>query len=403
MATKKAVKNKSKARSKCVSIVGEKHPVVKHFRLVHHKHTGKLIHHQHTSHAMLAVLLLLVGIIMFNTDGAVNASGTVTKSGTVSVGLVVMGPPPTVGAVITSPQNNDIFTDKSSITVSGTCPKENFVVIKNNNSLAGSSICDSSDKFSLDIQISVGTNVISAQNYDNLNQAGPATPDVTIISKKTEVVNPTKPSEPTPEPTPEPNLPENPSIVPGATAAAVTCENYDPNLDLPTGGEPKVSIICIPRLFLPEIQQTLGFVVWGGTPPYEISIDWGENIVASRKINVERPGYQTTKFTYYSPGIREINFHLEDKLGQTTIVQTAVQVSGQVVTPPAGTTGKTYDQDPNVVIVTGNITVDRLIGTSWFKTPVPLYLMAVAITLGFWGGDIFDRKFGAKKLKPKCS
>lgn len=401
MATKRAAKSKPKTRAKSVVIIGAKHPVVKHFRLAAHKHTGKLIHHRHTSHSVLALLLLIVGIILFNTDGAVNASGTVTKTGTVSVGLVVMGPPPTVGAVINSPQNNDIFTDKSSITVSGTCPKENFVVVKNKDLLVGSTICDSDDKFSLEIQISTGDNIISAQNYDNLNQAGPDTPNITITSKKTEIISPVEPVEPILEPIPTPNLPDNPSIVPGATAAAVTCENYDPSLDLPTGGEPKVSIICIPRLFLPEIQQTLGFVVWGGTPPYEISIDWGENIVATKKISINEPGYRTMKFTYYSPGIREINFHLEDKLGKTTIVQTAVQVSGQIAPPPATTTGKTYDQDPNVVIVTGNITIDRLIGTSWFKTPVPLYLMAVAITLGFWGGDIFDRKFGAQKLKPK--
>ncbi|HUC96726.1 MAG TPA: hypothetical protein VMR16_03640, partial [Candidatus Saccharimonadales bacterium] len=40
---------------------------------------------------------------------------------------------------------------------------------------------------------------------------------------------------------------------------------------------------------------------------------------------------------------------------------------------------------------------DDILHTSWFKTPVPLYIMAVALTLGFWGGDIFNRRFGAGK------
>jgi len=34
---------------------------------------------------------------------------------------------------------------------------------------------------------------------------------------------------------------------------------------------------------------------------------------------------------------------------------------------------------------------------AWLMTPVPLYILAVAITLGFWGGDIFNRNFGANK------
>ncbi len=36
------------------------------------------------------------------------------------------------------------------------------------------------------------------------------------------------------------------------------------------------------------------------------------------------------------------------------------------------------------------------IQTSLVDSTVPLYLIAVAITLGFWGGDIFDRHFGAR-------
>ncbi|MEI6054327.1 MAG: hypothetical protein WCQ49_03095 [Candidatus Saccharibacteria bacterium] len=37
----------------------------------------------------------------------------------------------------------------------------------------------------------------------------------------------------------------------------------------------------------------------------------------------------------------------------------------------------------------------------WFETPVPLYLMLVMLTLGFWVGDLFDRKFGISKSRSK--
>lgn len=48
----------------------------------------------------------------------------------------------------------------------------------------------------------------------------------------------------------------------------------------------------------------------------------------------------------------------------------------------------------------GQVTVPDETKTSnviWFITPVPLYIVAVAMTLGFWGGDIFDRRFGSCK------
>jgi hypothetical protein len=43
-----------------------------------------------------------------------------------------------------------------------------------------------------------------------------------------------------------------------------------------------------------------------------------------------------------------------------------------------------------------NFTNQLFGGKPWYESPVPFYLLAIAITLGFWGGDIFDRKYGAK-------
>lgn len=401
--TRKTTKSKPKSRAASVSIVGAKTPVVRHFRIAEHKHTGKLIHHGHTSHPALVAILLFVGIFMFSADGLVGASGPITKTTTVSVGLVVLGPAPTEGAVITQPKDGHVYTDKTVAKISGTCPDDTFIVIKNNNILSGSTICDDNGKFSLEVQLNLGTNIFSALNYDNMNQAGPETSDVTVTSVKTPIESTATviPVEPKPTATPDPVLPENPSIVPGAQAESTTCENYDPNIELPTGGDPHVSVICVPRLFLPAIQQTLGFLVWGGTPPYTVSVNWGSVDKISSTIHVTKPGYKTAQFTYTNPGIQEINFHLSDNIGKTAVVQTAVQVSGAVTTPvvPSATTGETYEDDPTVVIVTGNKIIDKVLGTSWFKTPVPLYLLAVAITFGFWGGDIFDRKFGSIKTK----
>jgi len=47
------------------------------------------------------------------------------------------------------------------------------------------------------------------------------------------------------------------------------------------------------------------------------------------------------------------------------------------------------------------VTNDAMSDITWFMKPVPLYILAVAITLGFWGGDLFDRKFGAGKHRQR--
>lgn len=406
-----------------VAIVGSSHPVVKHFKLVEHRHTGKIIHHRNTSHGLLAFILLFVGIFMYFTGySSVGASGTVT------IGLTVNQAAPKVGAVITSPENGTKYKNHKIITISGTCPKQLFVVVKNNDKLIGSTVCYENNTFSIKAQLDFGTNVLTALDYDNLNQPGPAT-GTTIVTIEKPVDNTTSsaitPTEPKPSSPIVPVLPDNPSIIVGVSALegvsvvstvdnsqsaqtkAKTCEDYDVNSVLPTGGDPHVAVVCVPRLFLPEIQQSLGYIVWGGTPPYSISIDWGST---TSTLNVKKTGYNTAKFTYTNPGIERINFNLKDKIGKEAVVQTAVQISGvfNVATNNPAPNGSTTNPSNN-----GNGTnidnsgdggqdvISTLLNTDWFKTPVPMYLLAVAITFGFWGGDIFDRKFGSNRIKPR--
>lgn len=44
---------------------------------------------------------------------------------------------------------------------------------------------------------------------------------------------------------------------------------------------------------------------------------------------------------------------------------------------------------------------ENILNSDWFETSVPLYTLALALTLGFWVGDIFDRKFKITKPKRK--
>jgi hypothetical protein len=98
---------------------------------------------------------------------------------------------------------------------------------------------------------------------------------------------------------------------------------------------------------------------------------------------MDEPGYRTVSTRYASSGIYNINIQLTDHTTKTATGDSAIQVTGSSSSQPFGQV------------------VNSLLGSAWFETPVPLYLTAVGITLGFWGGDIFNRFFGAKGVHTK--
>ena len=69
------------------------------------------------------------------------------------------------------------------------------------------------------------------------------------------------------------------------------------------------------------------------------------------------------------------------------------QVMVKAIVPNNGQT--VVDNDTN----TSND--DIILNITWFMTPTPLYITAFALTLGFWLGDLFDRKFGSGKNRSR--
>lgn len=369
--TRKASRRPS-STSQVVALAHATRPVLRHFRLVEYKHTGKLIHHQHTSYLALIGLLLVVGFFLYASASFARAQ-QITSDGSVSIGATVPGPAPTVGATILSPVDGTNLTNQSTVEVTGTCAPGTFVVVQDNSELVGSTVCTDAGIFVLQIQLQTGMNVLSALNYDNLNQPGPNTPLVRVnVTTSGE-----QPSLPVGLPI---LLPANPSIVVGLNSKVTSCDDRQVQT-LPIGGVSRVAVVCIPRFVAADTQQTLSIMVWGGSPPYALDIDWG-NGAENTLLSLTAQGTRTVNFSYSQAGVYTITLRLKDKDGKPALVQTAVQVSGAAITPLG-------------------VLADDILHTSWFKTPVPLYLLAVAITLGFWGGDIFDRNFGARKNRSR--
>lgn len=358
-----------KRRKNTVRIVKSDYLLWRHFKLLEHKHTFKLIHLRHTSHLSLTVVLVFLGISLF-PNGSMTV-GAITHNSDVTVYATVTGPPPAIGAFITSPTDGLELIDESRVEVKGTCPLGTYVVLRNNEVLGGSTVCDDSGVFVLMIELGLGENIISARDYDDYNQTGPVTPTVKVTVKASHKEPSAAPILPI-TPLTSPILPENPSIISGKDDS---CDSYILG-SLPISTTPRIAVVCVPRLFLPNIQEKLGILIWGGIPPYVVNIDWGGGI-GEEHYNFDTVGYHLITFKYPSAGVYEINFSMTDKQNKHTLVQTAVQVNGD---ESIAGSGASKDNDSNNIL--------------WFETPVPLYVLAVALTLGFWGGDIFDRKFG---------
>jgi hypothetical protein len=360
---------KIKASLPKVFVAHDKNSKLRHFRLVEHKHTGRLIHHRHTSHLSLAAILAIIGLLFYTNNGIVNAE---TATGSVSVGVVVTGPPPTVGAEITSHAENAVLIDAKTIDLQGVCAANTFVVVKDIDSIVGSTMCTDEGTFAITVQVHMGANVFSVMNYDNYNQPGPISPGITIIVKNADKI--------IPEISPVyPVLPDNPSIIPGVPLEPTTCNDYKVGY-LPVSDEPHVSVVCVPRIFGPGISQVMGLLTWGGTPPYAVSINWGDDLIDDTLLSVATNGYRTVPFRYTVSGVYKISLKLTDSVGEEAVVQTAVQVSGAVASPVSNT-------------------VEEIISKTGLIAPVPVYLLAVSVTAGFWIGDIFNSKFGIKKNK----
>lgn len=385
-ATKKNIKSKAKQKLAIIKLVHSKRPLLRHLKLVDKQHTYKLIHHRHTSHLALIIILVFVGVFLFVNQSFVLAQQIIGK-GSVSVGVIVPGPPPTVGATILSPVDGAVIKSMT-VSVSGSCSAVTLVVVFNNSLAMGSTICTSEGIFSLSIQLKIGYNALQAMNYDNINQAGPATP-IAIVKVEQVAIEPdtnipTVPVVPVAaKPVPAEKL-ENPAIIPALTPSKRLCDDYDGKVSTSTGGPLEVAVVCIVRGLQLGQQSAIGLTINGGQPPYAINVDLGHDQALKQEdvlISVADPGYKAVPVMYSEPGQYTVKVKAKDIIGHTAITQMIVEVNG----------------------ITGLNTFasikDTVFDTAWLQTLVPIYLLVLVLTLGFWVGDVFDRRFGISKLR----
>jgi hypothetical protein len=263
----------------------------KQLKISQHSHSGRLRPHEHTSYIPLVALIILVGVMLLgmSVQTYVDASPG-PQAGSIGLTGTVPTPPPTQSATISSPNNLQHFA-VSPITVSGTCPTGTFVEIYKNNIFAGSTPCDNSGKYTVQIDLLYGQNILTAQVYDVLNQAGPVSSPVTIFYDAA------------------PQL-----------AAGLSILNFGASQLL-------LNTDAVYRGTFPGQMLNVPISILGGAAPFALNVQWGDssNKVIPRGDN----SVFNASHTYEKAGTYKITFQASDAQQQVAFLSVAAIINGQ--------------------------------------------------------------------------
>lgn len=136
-------------------------------------------HHRHTSYGSLLVALLLVCVLLAAATRSVALAAADPVTGSNTVYAVVPGPTPTTPPVISIPISGTTYTTNEPVTVSGTCPSGTLLKIFKNEVLAGTTLCQNG-RFSIQIDLFLGSNTLIVRAYNNLDNSGPESVPVVV-------------------------------------------------------------------------------------------------------------------------------------------------------------------------------------------------------------------------------
>lgn len=241
-----------------------------------------------------------------------------------SVGLTgtIGSAPPATGPTITSPTNGQTFTN-TPVTVTGLCTTGLLVKVFSNNVFMGSAVC-SGGTYTIKIDLFSGRNDLLARQYDALDQASPDSNIVTITFNDQQFA----------------------SV--GSTLMYLTSDYAR------RGANPGETLVW-------------PIILVGGTGPYAISVDWGDN-KPSDLFTQDFAGTFNIKHVYDSAGVYTITIKAVDKNGLTAYLQVIGVANGAITSSSSSSTNK-----PSIVTVTKVV---------WLPSALLLPLILAAFWLG---------------------
>lgn len=236
-----------------------------------------------TFRTVLAICAVLLCTFV-STVPPVTAAVENPQSGSVGIEGKIPSQPPQVPATITTPTNGQSFT-QTPITVGGLCTKGLLVKMFANNVFVGSVQCENGS-YSMQVDLFSGRNDLVARIFDAFDQAGPDSNVVTVTFNDAQF---------------------NPF---GASLLSLT-SNYAQR-----GANPGQALVW-------------PIILSGGTGPYAISVDWGDNR-APDLMSVEFTGTVDLKHVYDNAGVYKVVVKATDKNGLSAYLQLVAIANGAI-------------------------------------------------------------------------
>lgn len=260
---------------------------------------------------------------------------TQQDSGAVGVEGTIPSGPPTSAPSITSPSNGQIFTTLP-ITVAGLCQNDLLVEIFRNGVFAGSVQCVGGS-YSLQIDLFSGRNDLVARQFDSLNQASPDSNTVTVTF----------------------------------------------NDGLPGTG-PRISLTTAyaKRGAAPGDTLSWPITISGGTPPFAISVDWGDKSTLDL-LSRDSAGDILLQHIYNQSGIYNVTIKATDSKAQAAFLQVVgigngpIQQTDATAKPSTATSSST-----RILIISLIVAIPLLLSSFWLGKKHQLQVIRTRIRKG---------------------
>ena len=313
------------------------------------------IHKRVLLHPVALFFLLCVGVLITGSTYRVFADTTISS--------VIEAPPLPTAAVITSPTNGTTFTS-SPVNVTGTCPPSSYVDLVLNGTFDGSAWCGTDNTFTIITSLYAGTNTLNAQDYNETNLAGPSSPDIKVT------YNP--PSSSTSNPVSGTSSPSPSRSTGGSGVAAQATSTASAEMPLLFTTQYSFKTFSVHNNFTWQV------TISGGTPPYNVSIAWGDGTTS--KFYLTSDPTITLSHKYASAGYYAIVLTSTDKNGQKKVIQIA-----SLITPLSGTASFLGPSQPEPKATSWADDVFRSSG--WLYFAWPTYTILVLMVVSFWLGE----------------
>jgi hypothetical protein len=217
--------------------------------------------------------------------------------GAESLTAVVPTPPPSSPPTITDPDQNATFTEKHQ-TVRGGCLVGLIVKVFSNTTFAGSTTCLADSTYELQIDLEEGANSLVVRQYDSINQPSPESNPLVVYY------------------TP----PTSPSLEPGSQPGESTPSSSVAKFELKIDYDYTLQTAFANQAFRLPIRFA------GGTPPYAVSIEWGDG--ETTLLSRQDANQFVAEHSFKKSGPHQIKIRISDRDGEAAFLQFVVIVNG---------------------------------------------------------------------------